>query len=257
MRVVRQRDWDVSLEAMADAIDDDTALVAVSLVSNVNGRVEPLRALADRAHDKGALVYADIIQAAGIVPLDVRDLGIDLAAANGYKWLYGVHGAGFLYVRRALQGGAVPDRLFPGSLRFNYPPWVDPPTASQPEVRYRAPQDARRYQPGHVAYLAYAAVHEGLRFLHHVGVERALAHATRLLQRLVSQLDADRFACLTPTGHRTPMLSFRVADHDAVRQRLRERRITVGHGPGYVRVSPALYNDADDIDALVAALHAA
>ncbi|MCH8873294.1 aminotransferase class V-fold PLP-dependent enzyme, partial [candidate division KSB1 bacterium] len=78
VRIVRARDWQVSLEDMQAAIDDRTALVTVSLVSNINGHIEDLSALSEVAYAHGALVFADIIQAVGIVPMNVQQLGIDV-----------------------------------------------------------------------------------------------------------------------------------------------------------------------------------
>lgn len=68
--------------------------------------MEDAKRLSDLAHAHGAYLYADIIQAAGSVPVDVKALGIDFAACSNYKWLQGARGAGFLYVREDLQGAA-------------------------------------------------------------------------------------------------------------------------------------------------------
>ena len=67
-----------------------------------NGFQHDLKAVCDLAHAHGAYVYADIIQAAGAVPIDVRASGVDFAAAATYKWLMGDFGLGFLYVREDL-----------------------------------------------------------------------------------------------------------------------------------------------------------
>ena len=256
VRIVKGRDWDVPFDAMAAAIDRNTALVTVTLLSNVTGRIEPMRELAEWAHARGALVYADIIQAAGIVPLDLRAIGVDFAAANGYKWLYGVHGAGFLYVRADLQGAALPDRLFPGFARPNYPPWVDRPDPEHGDLTFAPRSDASRYEPGHVSYLSYCGVYEGLRFLHRVGVDAALAHSVRLNQRLLSQIDPDRYRRLTPDVERSPILSLAVPDPRRLEPRLRALSVVVTLGPNYVRVSPAVYNDDRDVDRLAEALSA-
>jgi selenocysteine lyase/cysteine desulfurase len=250
VRIVRGRDWDVALEDMAAAIDDRTALVAVTLLSNVNGRIEPMRELADIAHAHGALVYADIIQAAGIVPLDMRRLGIDFAASNGYKWLYGVHGAGFLYVRDELQGTALPDRLFPGHVQYNYSPWVPAPDPQHDALMYSAPTDASRYQPGHVSYLAYCAVYEGLKVVHEIGVDAALRHSVRLNQHLRARLDPNRFECITPEVDRSPIIAFAVKEPGGLRDKLRAGNVVITVAGNRLRVSPGLYNHVGDIDVL-------
>ena len=174
---------------MEAAIDDRTSLVAVTLISNINGRVEPLRKLSDIAHAHGAYVYADIIQAAGIVPIDVQALGIDFAACSGYKWLFGPHGVGFIFVREGLQGTVLEDHLFPGHVTHNYQPWVARSDSDHDDFVYMEPTDARRYQPGHMSYLGYCALYEGLKFIDRIGVEAARRHSVRLARRLEEGLD--------------------------------------------------------------------
>jgi selenocysteine lyase/cysteine desulfurase len=257
VRIVKQRDWTIDLDAMAAAIDDDTALVTVSLVSNVNGRVEPIRALADLAHERGALVFADIIQAAGIVPIDVRAMGIDCAACSGYKWLFGPHGVGFLYVRRELQGAALPDYLFPGHVRHNYRPWVDRADEQAGDYLYRDPEDARRYQPGHVSYLGYAALWEGLKLIDAYGVERARDYCVALTERLQRQVDPGRYRSISPDTDRVPIATYLVSDPSSLRRKLQEERIVVSLGSNRLRVSPAIYNTEADVDLLARVLDAA
>lgn len=251
VRIVRGVDWDVDPEAMREAIDDKTALVAVTLVSDVNGRVEPIRELADQAHAHGALVYADIIQAAGIVPIDVRAMGIDFAACSGYKWLFGLHGAGFLFVREEHQGRALEDRLFPGQLDRNYPPWTEEAPADDPGlVGFEAPTDARRYEPGHLAYLGFCALYEGLGLVERVGVETLLGHSVALNTRLLGRIDLDRYPCVSPDRERSPIVTFQCRDPEGLRRRLDEAKIAVTVRGNLVRVSPALYNRAEDMDRL-------
>lgn len=260
VRIVRaDEQFAVSAERMADAIDARTALVAVSLVSNVNGHREPLAALSSEAHDRDAIVFADVIQAVGAIPIDVDALGIDVAAASSYKWLFGIHGAGFLYVRDSLQGsGVLPDRLFPGHVARQYGPWTDAP-ASEP-YRYDPPASATRYQPGHVSYLGYAAVYEGMRFIEEMGGPEALqAHAATLSSRLLDAVDGDRYRLLTPDPTTSPILSFEARSVDGLRERLGGAGVVVGVGGDMdrlVRVSPSIYNHADDIDRLAEALEA-
>lgn len=86
----------------AAAIVPGTRLVALSLVSFVNGFEQDVKAIAEIAHARGALVYVDLIQAAGTIPVDVKALGVDFASCGTYKWLMGDFGLAFLYVRKAL-----------------------------------------------------------------------------------------------------------------------------------------------------------
>ena len=77
--------------------------MSVSLVSTINGFEHDLKKICDLAHAHGAYVYADIVHAAGAVPMDLRATGVDFAATSSYKWLMGDFGLGFLYVRKEVQ----------------------------------------------------------------------------------------------------------------------------------------------------------
>lgn len=98
---VQAHDGRILLEDMARAITPGTRLVSLSLVSTYNGFQHDLKAVCALAHAVGALVYADIIHAAGAVPVDLHDSGVDFAACATYKWLMGDFGLGFLYARRS------------------------------------------------------------------------------------------------------------------------------------------------------------
>ena len=94
-------DGSLDLNKAEALITDKTKLVAVTHVSNVIGRVNPIRQLADMAHKHGAVMVVDGAQSTPHIPVDVQALDADFLAFSGHK-VYGPMGIGVLYGRRAL-----------------------------------------------------------------------------------------------------------------------------------------------------------
>lgn len=96
-----EKDGSIDLEKAEDIITDKTKIVALSYISNVLGNVNPVRAITDIAHRKGAVTVIDGAQSTPHIPVNVRDLGADFFAFSGHK-LYAPMGIGVLYGRKEL-----------------------------------------------------------------------------------------------------------------------------------------------------------
>lgn len=255
VRVVRPRDWRVSAEDLAAAMDKQTRLVAVSHVSFINGFEHDLKSVCAAAHAHGALVYADAVQAVGCIPVDVRDSGVDAMGSASYKWLMGDMGLGFLYVRQdALQRLHRTVFGYRQLDQFDYHafPWDTP---GHFPVDWKQTENAAGYfEIGTLANPVIAALSFSLPWLRRVGIENVQTHAQQLAGRLRAELPGLGYACITPEKSRAPIVSFLVPDAKKTAAALERANIDVSLHSAYMRVSPSVYNTAEDVDRLIGAL---
>ena len=237
VRVVKHRDGQIDIRDVERVVDSKTRLIAVALVSNVNGYVEDAVSLSKLAHAHGAYLYADVIQAAGAIPIDVRAMGIDFLACSAYKWLMGGR-YGYLYVPEELQGKVLAPTHFGG--------------------RGSGQNGAARYEVSTASHIGCVCQHEALAYIHKLGVQNIRPHVRTLTERLQKELPALGYPSVTPRGTDSPIVTFEFKNPEQVRSRLSKAGIIVtlraGAEGNQMRISPSVFNNRQDVDRLIQAL---
>lgn len=248
----------ISLADMDKAIVPGTKLVAVSATSLYNGFTHDLKALCDLAHSRGALVYADLIQAAGAIPVDVKATGVDFAACGTYKWLMGDFGFAFLYVRKALLPqlkrpwyGYRQTRNFVLPQLHVYP--LDPP-GNVPYVSEQNNTVAGYFMGSFPASAPEAACAASLDWIMDIGVEQIQAYRKPMTDALQDGLRARGFMVVTPPESPGPIVTFAYPDAAKLASRLDPHKIVITLRGNHARLSPSVFNDMADINLFLAAI---
>ncbi len=239
--------WDnpslLSIEKLAELVDDHTWAIAVSHVQYATGHCLDLSQVASLAHAHGALAVIDATQSAGMVPIDVSASGVDALVAGGYKWLCGAFGASVGYVRRELAGSLDPP--FAG--------WRTTPNPYVFDSRSLplAP-GAKRLEYSTMSYSAAVALAASIRYTLELGIERVRRHDQALSLRLVKGLRDLHCQILSPENpeQMTGIVTARypARDGEAVAAQLNRAGVVVSPRFNATRFSLHHYNTAADVD---------
>lgn len=237
-------------EAVLDAIDGETAVVAVPHCHWADGRVVDLEAVGAKSRDVGAALVLDLTQSLGAMPIDFSKVQPDFAVAACYKWLMGPYGIAMLYVDPKHHGGE--------PIEFN---WSNrggsEDFARLVDYRDDFQPGARRFDMGEKSnppLLMGASA--ALDFLLEFGVSAIAETLGRKTEAIAAEAEA---AGLTsaPVGTRAPhflSLGFPDGVPEDLTETLAERDVHVSLRGASLRVTPHLYNDEQDHAALIAAI---
>lgn len=249
VRWARGRDHYVAPDDIYRLIDDDTAVVCVSHVEYGGGQRYDLKALAEVAHAHHALLIVDATQSAGQCPIDVAATGVDALAGSAYKWLCGPFGVAALYVAPHLQTTLEPGLVGWRSHKDMWDFQAD---------RLEYADTAHRFEFGTMAYGNAAGLARAVENLVDIGVERIFEHNKALGDALIQGLEDRNAQLISPRDddQRSSIVAARFPGHDAadVARALGQENVLVSLRKDFIRFSPHLYNDADDIQKALQAL---
>ena len=227
------------------AVDKHTALVSVPLVTYRDGRLLPVTEVAAMSHARGARVFVDAYQAVGVLPVNVDELGCDYLVAGTCKYLLGLPGVAFLYVRDGVAGGL--DPALTGWFGRIDPFAFDP-------RRLNFPATARRFETGIPAVPALYAANAGLDLIDGLDLHQVRRHVTGLIELATQQLSAQGERVPKAAAAHGAHVALADADPPALAAWLAEHGIAVSPRGSVARLSFHYYNDAHDVELLCAAL---
>ncbi|MBD8036862.1 cysteine desulfurase [Solibacillus sp. A46] len=255
-------DGTISLEKVREIITPKTKIVSMMYVSNVLGTINPIKEIARIAHENGAIMVADLAQAAPHLKIDVQDLDVDFAGFSGHK-MCAPTGIGVLYGKKALLeemepvefGGEMIDFVGLEESTWKELPW--------------------KFEGGTPIIAGAIGLGAAIDFLEEIGLDNIAAHEHKLAGYAMDQLDT--IDGLQIFGPRDPMkrcglVTFNLDDvhpHDvATVLDMSGIAVRAGHHcaqplmkwlqvSATARASFYMYNDEEDVDRLVAGLRSA
>lgn len=224
----------VPLEALADSITDATWLVSFSLVQSATGRVADVAAIVEAARAHSAYTFCDTTQAGGVLPVDASLF--DATACHAYKWLCSPRGVAFLTLNKRFEAEVAPVHAgwYAGDDVWQscYGPGM------------HLASDVRRFDLS-PAWQAWMGARPAIRMFADLDIAEVWARASGLGDQLCDALGI-------PQQHQA-IVTWPDADGSDLR-RLSAADIRVSGRAGRLRASFHLWNDASDVDAVVAAL---
>lgn len=233
----------LSLEEYDRYVDSDTLMVSVTHVYYQTGYKQDLRPIAELAHSRGAYVLVDAYQSLGTCPIDVKALDLDFLASGNLKYLLGIPGIAFLYVKKDLIA----------ALKPAVTGWFGQENPFAFKVHYLDyARDARRFDTGTPPVIPAFAARAGLEIINHVGI-RAIGERIDQLSRVaLAEARKRNLTVVSPEDVRekgaTTAIEVPGGDSHAVEVALKERHIIASARGPVIRVAPHFFTRPEDIE---------
>lgn len=244
----RAKAWN---EAILDAIDEKTKLVAIGNVHWADGTIFDLMRIREKTRKVGALLVIDGTQSVGALPLDVSKVQPDALVCAGYKWMMGPYAIGMAYYGPYFDGGNPIEENWINRLGSeDFRNLVNYQEAYHPF--------ALRYEVGeHSNFILLPMMLEALKQIKEWGIENIQQYCRDLVEGPIAELKA--LGCQINeapyrSGH---MFGLRLADSQAMerfRDLIQENRIYLSIRGDVVRVAVYMYNEAEDLQKLIACI---
>jgi selenocysteine lyase/cysteine desulfurase len=230
---------DIPLEKYEETIDEHTLLASVSHAAYYNGFKQDIRQIAEIAHRKGALLFVDAYQSAGNAEIDVKENDVDFLAAGMQKYLLGIPGIAFLYIKRS-----VADELKPrvtgwfGQAR--------PFAFDIKSVEYA--KGARKFDSGTPPMISGFAAKAALEVIQDIGVVNIETYLRELADFTINYALENGLEVKSPKGAgRGASIAVFAEKAGEVEARMKKKGVIVSARNDVIRIAPHFYNTKEDV----------
>jgi selenocysteine lyase/cysteine desulfurase len=222
-------------------IDEHTLITCIPQVYYQNGFKQDIALIAEMAHRKGALVFVDAYQALGTEPVDVRRMDIDILVSGNLKYLLGMPGSAYLFVKQELVPGMRPTATG----------WFGQENPFAFNIRdFRYAGDARRFDTGTPIIMAAYAAGEGMRIINEIGISKIKPWIDELSRYTIQEIEKRGFSTTSPKdiAKKGAITSIPVPSPHDVEAQLKKRGIIVSARGPVIRLAHHFFVTPEDID---------
>jgi cysteine desulfurase / selenocysteine lyase len=242
---IESQNYETPVSAILDKVTDKTKVIAVSWVQYQTGSVTDLKALSEKLKGSGIWLVADVIQGAGVRPVNFHDTDFDILCSGSHKFMCSSYGAGFMALKKDRMPELTPIEV--GAMTYGTP---DTKKSFSNEPK----KDGARYEPGSKCMVEVIAMGATLDLFTQVGTENIYNEATRIAKKLADGLRDRKFKVIMPEG---PILNFTSQDPndlESYAKKLVNAQVSFAkRGPG-IRLSAHGYNTDEQVERVLKVL---
>ncbi|MFS0836673.1 aminotransferase class V-fold PLP-dependent enzyme [Paenibacillus sp. 1P03SA] len=231
---------EIPIEFYDQCVDERTLIVSMSHAAYYNGLKQDLKQISSIVHDKGARLFVDAYQSAGCVSIDVKEMDVDFLAAGAQKYLLGIPGIAFLYVKKELAE----------ELQPSITGWfgrIDPFSFDVKSLDYA--EGTRRFDTGTPPMINAYAANAALELINQIGVNRIEAYLMELSHFAISYGQEKGLTIASPLDlkRKAANTAFYCPNASLIEMKMRERGVIVSARNDVIRMAPHFYNKKEEV----------
>ncbi|MHC0039066.1 aminotransferase class V-fold PLP-dependent enzyme [Pseudoneobacillus sp. C159] len=247
IKYIPHHQYTIPIERYDEFVNTKTVLTCIPHISYYNGFKQDIKNIAKICHDKGSLLLVDAYQSAGSMNINVRDMDIDILVTGMQKYLLGIPGISFLYVKKELATQLQPSTIgwFGQEKPFDF---------NLKELQYA--HATQRFNTGTPPVINAYAADAALSLINQIGMTRIEEYVNQLSSYTVKRALELEMELISPktVDLKGPTTAIYVGDAHKVEQELREIGFIVSARKDVIRIAPHIYNKEEEIENALQAL---
>jgi selenocysteine lyase/cysteine desulfurase len=240
--IIKSQNGKVDVEDYKKLITPQTKLISISAVQFLSGYRADLKALGELCKSKGIIFCVDVIQATGVIKIDVEENNIDFLAGGSHKWLMSLQGLGYIYITPELM-----ERI-----KQKYVGWLSVKDEwNLLDYNLELKDNASRFHLGTNSVIGIFALAQSLELFEEYGIENIEINNVSNAKYFIEKLSESGFEPVLKgedENHLAGITTVKLDNAERVHKALAEAKIDCAIREGKIRFSPHFYNTKDEID---------